>query len=89
MDDGTYRVLDVNRLVVFKEFPKVTFRYRISGRTMALEPVIGRGAVHDLPVRVERRRGVSGQDLATRRLAAIPFSAVAGRGCRLAAAPPQ
>ena len=42
VDDGTYRVLDANRLVVFKEFPKVTFRYRISGQTIALEPLIPR-----------------------------------------------
>jgi hypothetical protein len=39
VDDGTYKVTG-NRLVISKEFPSVTFIYRISNRTATLTPVI-------------------------------------------------
>jgi hypothetical protein len=43
VDDGTFRLVDSRTIVIFKEFPKVTFHYRIRGRTMRLAPVIPKG----------------------------------------------
>jgi hypothetical protein len=42
VDDGTYRLVDKRTVVIFKEFPKVTFHYRISGRSITFSPVIPR-----------------------------------------------
>jgi hypothetical protein len=39
VDDGTYRA-DGEKLVISKEFPAVTFRYRITGDTLTLEPQV-------------------------------------------------
>ena len=38
VDDGRYRVSG-DKLVISKEFPDVTFRYRIEGDTIMLEPL--------------------------------------------------
>jgi hypothetical protein len=43
VDDGTYRVVDKQTVVIFKEFPKVTFHYRITGRSVMFSPVIAKG----------------------------------------------
>jgi hypothetical protein len=43
VDDGTYRIAGKGTVVIFKEFPKVTFRYRIRGSTITFAPVIARG----------------------------------------------
>jgi hypothetical protein len=43
VDDGTYRLVDNRTVVIFKEFPKVTFHYRIRSRTITFAPVIPRG----------------------------------------------
>jgi hypothetical protein len=43
VDDGTYRVVDNRTVVIFKEFPKVTFDYRITGKTITFAPVIAKG----------------------------------------------
>ena len=43
VDDGTYRVVDNRTVVIFKEFPKVTFRYRITGTRIMFSPVISKG----------------------------------------------
>ena len=43
VDDGTYRVRDRRTVVIFKEFPKVTFHYRIRGNAIAFVPVLPRG----------------------------------------------
>jgi hypothetical protein len=43
VDDGRYRVVDNRTIVIFKEFPKVTFHYRISGRSITFSPVIRKG----------------------------------------------
>jgi hypothetical protein len=43
VDDGTYRIVDNRTIVIFKEFPKVRFHYRIRGRALTLAPVIPRG----------------------------------------------
>jgi hypothetical protein len=40
VDDGTYRVVDNRTVVIFKEFPKVTFRYRIAGKLITFSPLI-------------------------------------------------
>jgi hypothetical protein len=40
VDDGTYEVVDDGTFVVSKEFPDVTFRYRIDGDTIMFEPEI-------------------------------------------------
>lgn len=39
VDDGTYRA-DGTTLVISKEFPDVTFRYRIDGDTVTFEPQV-------------------------------------------------
>jgi hypothetical protein len=43
VDDGTYRLVNNRTLVIFKEFPKVTFHYRIRGKTITFAPVIPKG----------------------------------------------
>ena len=43
VDDGTYRLPRPGTLVISKEFPKVTFRYRIVGRSVTFTPLIPRG----------------------------------------------
>jgi hypothetical protein len=43
VDDGRYRIVNSSTVVISKEFPKVTFRYRIRGRTIAFTPVIPKG----------------------------------------------
>jgi hypothetical protein len=43
VDDGTYRVVDNRTVVIFKEFPKVTYHYRIRGNTITFAPVIAKG----------------------------------------------
>jgi hypothetical protein len=43
VDDGTYRLGSNRTLVIFKEFPKVTFHYRIRGKTITFVPVIPKG----------------------------------------------
>jgi hypothetical protein len=43
VDDGTYRVVDKRTVVIFKEFPKVTFDCRITGKTITFAPVIAKG----------------------------------------------
>lgn len=42
VDDGTYRT-GPGTVTVFKEFPKVTFRYRITGNSITFSPVIAKG----------------------------------------------
>ena len=39
VDEGTYRA-DGEKLVISKEFPDVTFRYRIEGDTLMLDPEV-------------------------------------------------
>jgi hypothetical protein len=43
VDDGTYRLVNNRTFVIFKEFPKVTFHFRIRGNTITFAPVIARG----------------------------------------------
>jgi len=43
VDDGTYRLLGRNTVVISKEFPKVTFHYRIQGRSIRFTPVLRAG----------------------------------------------
>ena len=43
VDDGTYRIVDKRTVVIFKEFPKVTFHYRITDRSITFSPVIAKG----------------------------------------------
>jgi hypothetical protein len=40
VDDGTYEIIDDNTFVISKEFPDVTFNYRIQGDTIMFDPVI-------------------------------------------------
>jgi hypothetical protein len=40
VDDGTYRVVDADTLVISKEFPDVEFRYRIEGDGIVFDPAI-------------------------------------------------
>jgi hypothetical protein len=40
VDDGTYRVVDKDTIVVNKEFGKVTFDYRVRGDSLFLDPVL-------------------------------------------------
>lgn len=40
VDDGTYRVVDSDTIIVHKEFGEVTFDYRIRGDSLFLEPVM-------------------------------------------------
>lgn len=43
VDDGTYRLVGRSTVIISKEFPKVTFRYRIRGRTITFSPVLAKG----------------------------------------------
>lgn len=43
VDDGTYRIVRPGTVVIFKEFPKVTFRYRIRGKMIAFTPLVPQG----------------------------------------------
>jgi hypothetical protein len=43
VDDGTYRVVNNRTVVIFKEFPQVTFHYRIRGKTITFAPVVAKG----------------------------------------------
>ena len=38
-----HRLTGDRTVVIFKEFPKVTFRYRIVGKTITFAPVIAKG----------------------------------------------
>jgi hypothetical protein len=40
VDDGTYEIIDDRTFIISKEFPDVTFHYRIDGDTITFEPVI-------------------------------------------------
>jgi hypothetical protein len=40
IDDGTYKIIDDRTFVVSKEFPDVTFHYRITGDTIRFDPVV-------------------------------------------------
>jgi hypothetical protein len=40
VDDGTYKILDDRTFVVSKEFPDITFHYRITGDTIRFDPVV-------------------------------------------------
>jgi hypothetical protein len=40
VDDGTYKLVDDRTFVVSKEFPDVTFHYRIAGDTIRFDPVV-------------------------------------------------
>jgi hypothetical protein len=43
VDDGTYRLVNNRTVVIFKEFPKVTFHYRIRSNAITFAPVIAKG----------------------------------------------
>ena len=43
VDDGTYRLVSNRTVVIFKEFPKVTFHYRIRGKTITFAPMTPKG----------------------------------------------
>jgi hypothetical protein len=43
VDDGTYRLVRGQTIVIYKEFPKVTFHFRIRGKTITFAPVIPKG----------------------------------------------
>ena len=43
VDDGRYRITKPGTVTIFKEFPKVSFRYRISGSALSLTPLTPRG----------------------------------------------
>jgi hypothetical protein len=43
VDDGTYRLVGNRTVVIFKEFPKVTFNYRIRSKTITFAPVLPKG----------------------------------------------
>jgi hypothetical protein len=43
VDDGTYRLVNSRTVVIYKEFPKVTFHFRIRGKTITFAPVIPEG----------------------------------------------
>jgi hypothetical protein len=43
VDDGRYRIVRPGTFVIFKEFPKVTFHYRIQGKTIRFTPVVAKG----------------------------------------------
>jgi hypothetical protein len=40
VDDGTYKAVDDRTFVVSKEFPDVTFHYRVTGDTIRFDPVV-------------------------------------------------
>jgi hypothetical protein len=43
VDDGTYRIAGRGTVVISKEFPKVTFHYRIRGNSITFAPVLAKG----------------------------------------------
>ena len=43
VDDGRYRVTTPGKVTILKEFPKVTFRYRIRGKEISFMPVVPKG----------------------------------------------
>jgi hypothetical protein len=43
VDDGRFRIVKPGTVVIFKEFPKVTFRYRIRGKKISFTPLIPSG----------------------------------------------
>jgi hypothetical protein len=40
VDDGTYKIVDDGTFVVSKEFPDVTFHFRVTGDTIRFDPVV-------------------------------------------------
>jgi hypothetical protein len=40
VDDGTYKITDDRTFVVSKEFPDVTFHFRVTGDTIRFDPVV-------------------------------------------------
>ncbi len=40
VDDGTYKIVDDRTFVVSKEFPDVTFHFRVTGDTIRFDPVV-------------------------------------------------
>jgi hypothetical protein len=43
VDGGTYRITRPGTIVIFKEFPKVTFTYRITGKTIRFTSLVPKG----------------------------------------------
>ena len=43
VDDGRYRVGKPGTVTIFKEFPKVSFRYQIGGRAISFTPLVPKG----------------------------------------------
>jgi len=43
VDDGTYRITRPGTVVIFKEFPKVTFTYRIIRKNIRFTPLVPQG----------------------------------------------
>lgn len=43
VDDGTYRLVNNRTFIISKEFPNVTFHFRIRGKTITFAPVITSG----------------------------------------------
>lgn len=43
VDDGRYRVSKPGTVTIFKEFPKVTFRYQIRGKSISFTPLVPKG----------------------------------------------
>jgi hypothetical protein len=43
VDDGTYRLVNNRTFVISKEFPNVTFHFRIRGKTITFAPVLASG----------------------------------------------
>ena len=43
VDDGRYRVSKPGTVTIFKEFPNVTFRYKVRGRQLSLTPLVPKG----------------------------------------------
>jgi len=43
VDDGTYRLVNKRTFIISKEFPNVTFHFRIRGNTITFAPVIAPG----------------------------------------------
>jgi hypothetical protein len=58
--------------VISKEFPDVTFRYRIEGDTIMFDPLKYPGWLHHVSVRVEHRGRLSRQEVGARSVTAAP-----------------
>ena len=43
VDDGRYRVSKPGTVTIFKEFPKVSFRYQIRGKAISFTPLVPKG----------------------------------------------